>query len=322
MQQLALVSLSNPFPSLLNKNVIHLEQHSLDWLNKFHLVTKESDCKRFRKAQFSLLTAGTNPNCQLEELKIANDWISWLFIWDEQCDMTDLTKQPTLLESYHKRFVEILNGSELTEQDCAISYCLYDIRQRIIKLGGEKYLPYFVQTVKEYFQGCVEEAWNRVNSTIPNINNYVALRRLTGAVDSVLELSMFCNHVMLPDSLRQNQLLCKLRQTTIDIVCWDNDVYSAYREIQSGDIHNLVFVISYHNKVSLTQALQVTVRMRENQLKNLLKLESTLPSFGRDLDSEVGKYISILHAWISGNLNWYSRTERYQTTEILTKMAG
>lgn len=322
MQKLFLPTLSSPFPLRLNNYASDLEQYSLNWVNQFNLLTKESDYKRFCKAQFSFLAASSYPDCQLEELKIANDWISSLFIWDEQCDLSDLTEQPQLLENYQKRFLEILQGAEPTNHDLSISYAFFNIRQRMIELGGSNYLPYFVQSVAEYFQGCVQEAYNRVNSTMPDINNYIALRRRTGAVDIVIELTIFCNHLILPDWLRKHQLLRTLKQMTNHILCWDNDIYSAYREIESGDIHNLVFVISHQKKISLPQAFQLAAKMREKELQNLLRLEASLPSFGKELDTEVTKYISGLHAWISGNLNWYSRTARYDTTEILTQLAS
>jgi 5-epi-alpha-selinene synthase len=52
-------------------------------------------------------------------------------------------------------------------------------------------------------------------------------------------------------------------------------------------------------------------------MESLVRLEASMPVFGNELDAELAQYVSIMHAWIRGNLDWYSYTDRYQSIEML-----
>lgn len=78
-----------------------------------------------------------------------------------------------MLKSWHKRFLEILQGAELTSKDVPHGYALSNIRQRILQIGSTEWLNYFVHNVKEYFQGCVQEAAYRAQEIVPDIDTYI-----------------------------------------------------------------------------------------------------------------------------------------------------
>lgn len=104
---------------------------------------------------------------------------------------------------------------------------------------------------------------------------------------------------------------------TNNIISWCNDIFSADREIGSGDVHNLVFVLHYQQQVNLEKAIKLAAKMHDQKVRELLILEASIPSFGEYLDIKLAKYISGLHAWIRGNQDWYSHSGRYQTLEKL-----
>ena len=315
-----LPTLSCSFPSKLNKYSAELEEYSISWLNKFHILREGSDFKRFRRGKFFMLTASTYPYCQLEELKLVNDWIIWLFNWDEQCDVSSLSNQPELIYRNHKRFLEILKGVKPNSVDLPLSHALYDIRKRLLEIDQKKGLNSFVYHVEKYFQGCVQEAINRQRKIVPDLDTYLKLRQLTGAMNTAIELMILCNHLRLPSFLLDYEIFRKLTLITNQVVCWDNDIISAYREIKNGDVHNLIFVLHHHKQISLPEAMKLGVEMRNQELENMIRLEASLPSFGEEIDTELAKYISGLHAWIRGNLDWSILTDRYQSTEIATKI--
>jgi hypothetical protein len=44
-------------------------------------------------------------------------------------------------------------------------------------------------------------------------------------------------------------------------------------------------------------------------------LEKSVPSFGTDLDRDIEKFITVMRAWMRGNLDWSFESGRYQPTE-------
>lgn len=317
MQKLILPALYCPFPSQLNQYVDILEGYSLEWLQRFNLLKNESVYQRFHKSKFFWLAAGTYPYCELEDLKITNDWHTWLFVWDDQCDMTDLGEKPEFLQVFHQRFLEIFNGEELTSQDIPLSHALSELRQRMLQKGDAQWFNYFVRCFQDYFHGCVLQANYRAQGIVPSVNTYIKIRNLCSAVDSCLALIELSHQMTKLDALRKHYIMKKLNVMTNNIISWCNDIFSASREIGSGDVHNLVYVLHYHHKINLEEAIKGAAKMHDQKVKKLLDLEASIPSFGEEIDTELTKYISGLHCWIRGNLDWYSQSGRYQTLEKL-----
>lgn len=322
MEKITFPNLYCPFPERKNQYFEVLQDYALQWVLRFKLIDSESLYQRFSKAKFYLLTAGAYPHCQLEELKIANDVIDWLFIWDDQCDISDLGKKPELLKIWCNRFLEILNGAELTADDLPLGFALRDIRNRIINRGSITFFHHFVRNFEDYFYGCIEEAHNRVTVSIPDVEAYIKIRSANATAALCLNLIEFCDRVMIPYSLRNHDTLNKLTQMTINILAWSNDIFSAPREIANGEVHNLVFVIHHHQKIPLEKAMLAAAAMHNQEVENLVKLESQITYFSAEIDAEITKYISGLHAWIRGNLDWYAHSGRYQITEKLELMAS
>ncbi|MCF2147000.1 terpene synthase family protein [Desmonostoc muscorum LEGE 12446] len=317
MKELLSPSLYCPFPHQINKHVDILQEYALEWVLRFNLQASETAFARLSKSKFFLLAASAYPNCDLEELKIGNDWLSWVFIWDDQCDMSEFKKQPEALKIFQQRFIEILKGSEPTSQDMPINHALADLRQRTRQRTNEKWFNHFLHCFEQYCHGCVEEAAIRAQGIVPDIDTYMKCRRFSVGGYLFLTVSEFCNQFMLSDVLRNHEIVKKLELLTIDILAWCNDVFSASREMESGDVHNLVLVLHYLQTIPLNEAINLAASMHNKKVKELINLEASIPSFGEEIDVEMAKYISIMHSWISGNLNWYSLTGRYETTEKL-----
>ncbi|MBW4600760.1 MAG: terpene synthase [Calothrix sp. FI2-JRJ7] len=317
MEKIIFPDLYCPFPLQVNKHVNVLEDYALEWVTRFNVLNEESAYERFRKSKFYLLAASAYPSCQLEELKIANDVISWLFIWDDQCDMSDLGKQPEFLKSFCNRFIEILNGAELTKKDIPLGYALSDIRKRIIKRGNITFFHHFVHNFEDYFHGCLEEANNRLKLVLPALESYTTIRSSSAAAALCLTLIEFCDQVMIPYFLRNNEIINKINRTTINILAWSNDIFSFQREMLAGEVHNLVLVLKLQNNSTIEDAITCATELHNKEVKSLADLEASIPSFGKEVDGEIAKYLSGLHSWICGNLNWYSYSGRY---EILVRL--
>ncbi|MDZ8257158.1 terpene synthase family protein [Nostoc sp. ChiQUE01b] len=317
MKELLSSDLYCPFSSHINKHVDVLEEYALEWVTRFNLLANESVYRRFTKSNFFKLVAGAYPDCDLEKIKIASDLFSWLFIWDDQCDMSDLGQQPQALKLFHQRFIEVLNGAELTSNDIHLSYALSDLRQRMLQIGSIKWFHHFVFSFEEYFAGCVQEASNRAQEIIPDIDTYIRIRNLSSAGDLTVVLIEFCNQLLIPNILRQHEIFKKLKEKTINILAWCNDIFSYSREMASGDVHNLVLVLYYQQQLPLEIAIKRAIDIHDQEVRELLELEACLPSFGEEVDAELAKYISGMYAWIRGNLDWYFNSDRYQTIERL-----
>jgi 5-epi-alpha-selinene synthase len=319
MKNLIIPDLYCPFPSQINQHVDVLEKYGMEWVLRFKLMSNESAYKDLFDAKSFLLTASAYPYCNLQYLKIANDFMNWIIIWDEVSGILDKGKQVKKIKFLHKRFIEILHGSNLKNADIPLSFALSDLRQRMLEITSAKWFSYFVNSFDEYIDGCVQESVNWAHEIVPDIETYTTLRKATGVMEPLIDLIEFCDNLILPDFLREHDILKKLRMMTNKIICLCNDIFSMPKEMAVGDFHNLIFVMHYQQQISLEQAIKSVADMHDHEVKSMIELETSLPSFGKELDVEAAKYISGLHAWIRGHLDWYSHSGRYQTVAKLER---
>ena len=52
-------------------------------------------------------------------------------------------------------------------------------------------------------------------------------------------------------------------------------------------------------------------------IRSSTQLEATVPSFGKEMDSQVQRFISVLKSWIRGNLDWSYVTGRYNVANVV-----
>ncbi|MBD2494751.1 terpene synthase family protein [Nostoc sp. FACHB-280] len=315
MEKLVFPDLYCPFPSQVNRYVDLLEESALNWVTKYNLLTNNLIYQRFLKAKFYMLVALTYPCCQIEELKVANDWMSWIFIWDDQCDMSTL--KPEVLKAYHTRFIQILKGAKLTNEDIHLSYALSDIRMRMLRLGSQQVFNHFINTFEDYFDGCEKEANISMLKIIPSVETYMNIRRATIGVETSLALTEFCDKLQISDFLRNHDILNQIKRMATNIICWSNDIFSYPKELAINHVHNLVLILQNQQKISLNSAINLAVNMHNQEVKNLTKMEACIPSYGEEIDNEIAQYLSGIHAWISGHLAWYSYSGRYQSLETI-----
>ncbi|MFN6541133.1 MAG: terpene synthase family protein [Nostoc sp. EkiNYC01] len=317
MKELIFPALYCPFAMQINRHVDVLQELGIEWVLRFNLLANESTYKRFCKSNFFLLAASAYPDSDLEELKIANDWLSWVFLWDDQCDLSDLGKKPEVLKIHNQRYLEILNGVEVTSEDPPLVLALSNLRERILARRSLTWFRNFITSFGEWLEACTDEATIRAQGIVPDVDAYIMTRKSSIGVDAFLTLTEFCHNLTIPDFLRKDETILKLQFLTGHIIACCNDIFSASREISSGDVHNLVFVLHYQHQISLNQAIQRVVEMHNSAVQRMMDLEASIPTFGKEVDAEVAKYILGMHAWIRSNNDWYSQTSRYHSVERL-----
>jgi 5-epi-alpha-selinene synthase len=323
MKNLVFPDLYCPFPSQINQHVDVLEKHALEWVLRFNLLKDELSYQRFRQAKFYWLAASIYPNCSIEELKIANDMISFVFIWDDQTDYDNsvLGNQPEIIKAVCNRFIEILNGAEITGEDVPLSFALSDIRQRIIQRGSLTFFHHFVHSFEDYLNGCIEEANDRLKVQLLSLEDYIRRRSSISGVALFLNLIEFCDQVTLPYFLRNHEIIKRINQMSINIPAWCNDIFSVRKEISTGQLHNLVLVLQHQQHMTLEDAIKYAVKMHNEEVNNLANLEKYIPYVGIEVDEKISKYISGIHSWIRGHMDWYLHSGRYQVEESIKLFA-
>lgn len=300
-----------PFPSLVNPYAEVADRHTLDWVKRFDLVPCEREYQRLMASKFGGLAARAYPNAALEELQLASDWNTWLFIRDDDCDETGLGRDPAKLAQVHERLAEILLGDELSRSDLPLVHGLFDICGRLRRKADNAWMCRFTHSVIEYFDASVWEAQNRAANITPDPETYMMMRPYTGGLYTDIELIDVTEGLRLPLHVRKHEALQQLVRMANNVVCWSNDVLSFAKERRHNDVHNLVVTLHSHYGLSVPNAVQRAADMTNGEVRRFIALRERLPEFGADVDGDVGRFVAVLCSWMRGNLDWAYASGRY-----------
>jgi 5-epi-alpha-selinene synthase len=304
-----------PFPSQMNPHVEALEEYSFNWAMNFRLVQGEAAIRRFRAAQYHRLSARTYPKAGLEELKLVNDWMVWLFMWDDQFDEAPAATPANQLDAILDGYRIILTNVATTSSQGPAANALQDLCRRTFWRMPPRWRSRFAQHCLQWLDSY---AWTVNNCRLgiaPALDIYVEKRRHTGGMHLAFDLIDFSEHLGLPEPLRVSPPFEVLNRITNDLVCWSNDIFSLEKELARRDVNNLVIVLQQAERLTLQESVDQVHEMINAQVRLFEETERQLPSFGSALDHDVERYVRGLRAWIRGNMDWAAETPRFSQIE-------
>jgi len=312
MENIILPKLYCPFPAKVNKHAESLHRHTIEWVRQFNLIKDEAAYQKFCRSRFSDLAARVYPEAEWKALKLLSDWNVWLFILDDQLDEGNIGKQPEQLATVNARLIDILKGVGTANQIGGLGEALEDIQQRIIQQQAEPFLiNHFIRDVEQCLAASVWEAENRAKGVAPDVANYMEMRALTSAVTTIFNLILIALKIDLPSEVINHTDVQRLAIIANNIICCVNDIFSLEKEMKCGDVHNIVLALKQEHLCNLEGAIQYAIELHNQQVETLIKLETQLLSWGTEIDYQLRRYVSSLHFWIRGSLDWHRLSERY-----------
>lgn len=301
-----------PFAPAINQFAIIADRNTLEWAQRFNLLARDDRYGHDRPIEYGWLAARAYPNSGWAELQIAADWISWLFLMDDECDETGVGRDPRLLGQLHDRMIAILRGAEPVDSDPPLARALHDLRSRMAERASPAWLERFTSAVEDYFVANRWEANNRLLGITPSLATYQIKRAHTGAVFACFELLSITDGIDLPPAVRDSAVVQGLTLLANCVICWCNDILSVNKEHKHGDVHNLVIVLQNERRISNEAAMSETIKVHNDTVQAFLDLEKKLPSFGPAVDAEVARYVDSLRHWMRANLDWSWTALRYE----------
>ncbi|MGP4103299.1 terpene synthase family protein [Nonomuraea sp. KM90] len=277
------------------------------WIGLFDVLNREQ-MDRFRRAAYGQLAARVYPFAEESLLQLASDWCGWLFAIDDAVyeGATDTAEAIWTTPA----FLRALAGE--SGQLRGFAGALADIRARISEVStGEQLVRWRTATV-EYLYAQSWEAANRERRTVPTVADYVIMRRITGAMHTVYALIDITAQRPLPTAWWLDAQVRDIERAAVDAVVYDNDIISYSKEASSPNgMNNLVSVLMEHMGLSVAQALDQVVHMREEAVGQVVRIGHLLETEG---DAAVSTFVHGLKTWISGALDYSLRSSRYHIT--------
>ncbi|MFI6595150.1 hypothetical protein ACIBHX_02820 [Nonomuraea sp. NPDC050536] len=303
-------SLPCPFPSEINTHAAEVDAESHAWLAASHMLSGSGAIEHFQRSKIGYLAARTNPLVPRDSLRLINDWYNWLFAFDDTfCESELMGHRASAVAQALPPLLEIIDGRGRPDPSNAFELTLHEILGRISEVASSAQVDRWRTTVKEYLFAQIWEAANREVDRIPTPEDYIAMRRITGATYTCFALIDVGGGYCLEAEEWHHPDVRLLSDLACDLIGWDNDMLS-YAKERSNDKarHNLVTVLATHRSYSLQQALEEVSRMHEDAITAFLERREAVDQWA---PLPVCRYVRGLEHWVRGHIAFSLGSARY-----------
>ncbi|AKF85685.1 Terpene synthase family, metal binding domain [Myxococcus fulvus] len=297
------------FPSAVHPAVEELELHGLQWCQRFGMLPNEERTEVFKLSKFGWLGGRTYGRVGFEEACLATRYLIWLFMNDDWTDTLPLEQ----VRVHEQHLLGVLEGADPADREVVPTVsALRDVWKDVQAMAAPLCQQRFKLHLGKYIRSTTWEAGNRRVLRVPDLEAYLEMRLVTGAMDSVLDLIEITQHLCLPDAVLRHEVVAEMALCVCHLINWSNDVGSLEREARQGDVHNLVMVLRQQHELSMEEAIRRATRMYDEMLERFVALERRLPSFGAEEDAALRLYVVGLEDWLQGYEDWFREdSQRY-----------
>jgi len=264
--------------------------------------------ERYRQAKYGWLGARTYPYAEYHALRLATDWCAWLFAFDDA--FCETGRGAGEISRALPRLFSVLDDLEPGQEvDGVFTRTLLEIKTRISTYGDDDQLDRWRAVTKDYLFAQVWEAANREADVVPQVDDYIFMRRRTGAMLTVFALIDIASGCRLTAEEWRHPDVRAITESANDVVVWDNDLISYAKESDGANsCNNLVSVLARHRGYSRQQAMEAIGAMRNRAIADMVARRPSLEALGSEA---VLAYVRGLEFWISGSVDYSLTSSRY-----------
>lgn len=277
-------------------------------------LLQPQDLQKYDKENYVLLTALAFPQTDPEPFKLCNDWMSFLFFFDDEVDeQADLGQKPAAVQDYANRCLDVLRTGSAPKECGGLEKMALDMRKRMLGFGSEAWYRRFVEDVEDYMlHGVLVACVNWSQGSVPALEEYRLHRRSDSALYTFLDLIEISKaDLELSPAVVNDPAFREMRDLCTDAAALTNDFFSYEKEVLvHGNPNNLLHVLMMHESLTLAQAKSRAIDLINEDVRKFSAAEQRfIASQGSDHKTQA--YIYGMKAWIKGNVTWSVQTGRY-----------
>ncbi|MFB7499650.1 hypothetical protein ACFC09_34070 [Streptomyces sp. NPDC056161] len=265
-----------PFAADVSPDADDARRRSLDWCGRRGLVAHPVNRQRFLRWDIAGLMAAWVPRATGERLDLTVDAVVVATFLDDQFD-GPLAAQPRRVAAACRAFTDVIaSGGAAPAGAGPLVGAFAQVWRRLAHRASPDWLESTGQHWQWYLNAYAEEAGNRAHRHVPTRAEYFALRRRSGFVYAMLDLSQRAYGFELPPRLYADPTVRRMLDITADVVDTLNDVHSVEKEESRGDLHNLVLVIEHELGCDRDTAIVEIQRLIHSWCAEFVALEDRL----------------------------------------------
>lgn len=303
-----------PFPMLKNPYASVMQEITDNqWIDEEYLwLYKDDPATRqlYKKTKTAHIASQWFPTASLERFRPVCRFMLWTLYNDDMYEEV----APEEIKEIREGTIAVLNG-DVSGADSGIPLgpLLQSLREELFPFIAAESMQHFIAAIDKYFRGLEKEVLFKQNKTFPTIDECIAIREDSLCLFPFLELMDLETGLPLPADIYEHPVIRRLKALASRLMVYFNEVQSVIKdEATDASYYNVVKVIQHNLGLSLEEACLEDLRIHNEELKEFVRLQSSLPDFGPWQDAVVNRvhYISMT---LSGWKNVSSRLDRYNT---------
>ena len=298
-----------PFDPAVHPQAAVVHAGTIAWARAMGLARDEKHVQALHKAKVGWLVARAFPIAdKLPALQIAADWITLFCLIDNHIESI---RGPALSHVYLKSLLDVFRDGAAPKIIDPYAQAFADLRLRMIDVDVPFWITRFGDQLQRLFGTFVDEAKYRQLEAVPEAAQYRKMREVSSGLYFGFRLGELTDNINLPQHVRDDPTVRNLESKASLIVGLANDIYTVEKELAKGEVNNMIMVLMYEEGLTLDEAMARTVELHDTETHEFIALSLHLPSFSREIDADLQRYIEVLSSMISGHRSWALETSRY-----------
>ncbi|WP_330179291.1 hypothetical protein OHB26_22745 [Nocardia sp. NBC_01503] len=292
-----------------------IEAASLAWLDAYEVMAADLRAE-FRAGSPGALGSYTYPRGTLEGTRLASDFITWLFAFDDlYCDANRIGSDPVEFSAIIGEMIEVLEAPGAAVPELPIARALRDLHRRVREMGSPVQQRRWTDETEKYLLAKLWEAGRRRAKSLPPLDSYVHMRRLGGANVACLMLTDVSLGCEVSAEVMCGREMAELVKAAADLADLDNDLLSYARESGPGEEFpiNGVAAARLHGARDIATAVESVLTYRDARMRTLLEMSA---HFAELVGSPAADFSRGVCDWVGGHIEWIMKSGRYSRASL------
>lgn len=295
-----------PFPVRPSRDRGQALDRSLAWATRHGLIVTPVDESRYRNSDIAGLMAKWLPDADGADLDLAVDAVVVGTLLDDQID-GPLGTDAEAVAQVCAELVAVTDPNATAVPRAPLGRAFADVWRRLSHQASPEWLARTRMHWRWYFDAYVDETVNRVRQSVLGVEEYFLLRRRSGFVYAMIDLSEKACGFETSNADRQPPGVGRMLEISTDVIDTLNDVHSLEKEESRGDMHNLVLVMERERRCTRGESM-ATIRTMVDSWCQEFEIVAHQLSGQRDA---VQRLIGCMRDAMSGYLAWSRACRRY-----------
>ncbi|RQW22782.1 hypothetical protein EH196_02950 [Bacillus sp. C1-1] len=294
-----------PFSGDISKHAEEVQLSTHEWAASQKILDPIT-LEKYDEEKLGFLASRIHANGEKQDIELTSEFLLLFCILD---DYSDQVKNENEFNLYLTEILSIFAKGYTNENDALLGAWV-DWWRRVKGVTNVTWREKFIHDAMRCFDSLKWEVRYRIKNASPDLNEYMIERQHTGSVYLVFDLIEKSNQNYIPNEIK-GELFFHLVESANKIVNWTNDLVSLNRELETGDVHNLVVCIQKQENLSLNEAISKVEKLHYQEVDNFMKVKEKLLNVPHPYQHELNEFILGLKQSIAGYYEWSVETNRY-----------